>query len=366
MKAPPQIGGVPPGPPDAPAPGLAPGGPIPYLSPIPSDPHREMAMKQVPLGNTGLQVSELCFGTMTFGKESDEATSAKVYARCRDAGINFFDCANVYVNGDSERILGKQIRGEREELILTSKVYFKMGEGPLSKGYSRAAILHHAEQSLKRLGTDYLDLYFLHHFDEETPIEDALRALDDLVRQGKVRYPAVSNFAAWQIAKALGISAREGLAAFRCVQPMYSLLKRQAEVELFPMARAEGLGVIPYSPLAGGILTGKYGARDPGVEGRLNASEMYAKRYANLSDFEVAQALMALAANHGYHPASLAVAWVARHPAVTAPIIGARSLEQLEPSLASVDVDMTDELYRRIAALTPTPALATDREEERS
>ncbi|MCG6988843.1 MAG: aldo/keto reductase [Gemmatimonadetes bacterium] len=324
-------------------------------------------MRQVPLGDTGLKVSELCLGTMTFGKESDEATSGAVYRRCREAGIDFFDCANVYVDGVSEEILGSLVAGERDQVVLTSKVYFKKGEGPLARGYSRAAIMHHVEGSLKRLGTDWLDLYFLHHFDEDTPIEDALRALDDLVTQGKIRYPAVSNFAAWQIERALGISAREGLAAFRCVQPMYNLLKRQAEVEILPMARAEGLGVISYSPLAGGLLTGKYGKRkSPDVEGRLNVSQMYQKRYAQPSDFEVAQDLVGIAETHGYHPVSLAVAWVAKHPAVTAPIIGARSLEQLEPSLASVDVDMTDELYAGISSLTPAPALATDREEERA
>jgi len=322
-------------------------------------------MRKVPLGNTGLKVSELCFGTMTFGNESDEATSEAVYRRCREAGIDFFDCANVYVGGDSERILGKLIAGERDQVVVTSKIYFKMGEGPLARGYSRAAIMHHVEGSLTRLGTDYLDLYFLHHFDEDTPIEDALRAMDDLVRQGKIRYPAVSNFAAWQIVKALGVSAREGLAPFRCVQPMYNLLKRQAEVELLPMAQAEGLGVISYSPLAGGILTGKYGRKDREVDGRLRVSEMYQQRYAEMSDYEVAQALCGVSEIHGYHPASVAVAWVGRHPGVTAPIIGARNLEQLEPSLASVDVNMTDELYAEISALTPAPALATDREEER-
>ena len=322
-------------------------------------------MRKVPLGNTGLKVSELCFGTMTFGRESDEATSEAVYRRCREAGIDFFDCANVYAGGASEQILGKLVAGERDQVILTSKVYFKMGEGPLARGYSRTAVMHHVEGSLRRLETDYIDLYFLHHFDESTPIEDALRALDDLVAQGKIRYPAVSNFAAWQIVKALGVSAREGLAPFRCVQPMYSLLKRQAEVEILPMAEAEGLGVISYSPLAGGVLTGKYGRKDLEVEGRLNVSHLYQMRYAQISDYEVAQALCGVAESHGYHPASVAVAWVAKHPAVTAPIIGARNLEQLEPSLASVDVDMTEELHAEIGALTPAPALATDREEER-
>ena len=322
-------------------------------------------MQRVPLGTTGMQVSELCFGTMTFGNESDESVSAAVYARCREAGINFFDCANVYVGGESERILGRLVAPERDQIILTSKVYFPMGEGPRDRGYSRAAILHQVEGSLKRLGTDYLDLYFLHHFDENTPIEDALRALDDLVRQGKIRYPAVSNFAAWQIARALGTAERLGLATFRCVQPMYNLLKRQAEVELLPMALDEGLGVIPYSPMAGGILTGKYGNQDLSVEGRLKNSDMYVRRYGAPSNFQVAQSFAALAAEHGWHPAALAVAWVAHYPAVTAPIVGARNLEQLESSLTSTGIELDDALYAEIAALTAAPSLATDREEER-
>ncbi|MDP2957765.1 MAG: aldo/keto reductase [Longimicrobiales bacterium] len=322
-------------------------------------------MRQVPLGSTGMNVSELCFGTMTFGRESDEATSAAVYARCREAGMDFFDCANVYAGGDSERILGRLIAPERDRVIVTSKVYFPVGDGPRDRGYSRAAIMHQVEGSLRRLGTDYLDLYFLHRFDEHTPIEDALRALDDLVTQGKIRYPAVSNFAAWQIARALGTSERLGFATFRCVQPMYNLLKRQAEVELLPLAQAEGLAVIPYSPMAGGVLTGKYGEKDLSVEGRLKSSDLYARRYGDDANFQAARAFAALARDHGWHPAALAVAWVGRHPAVTAPIIGARNLEQLESSLAATEIELDDATYAEISALTPTPALATDREEER-
>jgi aryl-alcohol dehydrogenase-like predicted oxidoreductase len=271
----------------------------------------------------------------------------------------------VYAGGDSERILGKLIASERDRVIVTSKVYFPVGDGPRDRGYSRAAIMHQIEGSLRRLGTDYLDLYFLHRFDEDTPIEDALRALDDLVTQGKIRYPAVSNFATWQIARALGTSERLGFAAFRCVQPMYNLLKRQAEVELLPLARAEGLAVIPYSPMAGGVLTGKYGEKDLSVEGRLKSSGLYAKRYGDDANFQAARAFAALARDRGWHPAALAVAWVGRHPAVTAPIIGARNLEQLESSLAATEIELDDATYAEISALTPAPALATDREEER-
>lgn len=327
---------------------------------------RSTGIRRVPLGTTGLKVSSLCFGTMTFGRESDETTSADVYTRVREAGIDFFDCANVYAGGDSERILGRLVAGERDRVILTSKVYFPMGDGRLDRGYSRAAIMRQVEGSLERLGTDYIDLYFLHRFDENTPIEDALRALDDLVRDGKIRYPAVSNFAAWQIATALGASARLGLAHFRCVQPMYNLLKRQAEVEILPLAESEGLAVTPYSPMAGGVLTGKYGKKDLTVDGRLKTSAMYATRYGARSNFEVARDFAALADSRGWHPAALAVAWVGRHPAVTAPIIGARSLDQLESTLTCADIDLDDETYAEISALTPRPPLATDREEERS
>lgn len=324
-----------------------------------------MTMRKVPLGNTGIEVSELCFGTMTFGRESDRKTSKAVYQRCREVGIDFFDCANVYAGGDSERILGELVADERDEVVLASKVYFPFGTGPRSRGYSRAAILHQVEGTLSRLGTDYLDLYFLHRFDDATPIEDALRTLDDLVRDGKIRYPAVSNFAAWQIARALGTSERLGLATFRCVQPMYNLLKRQAEVEILPMAEAEGLAVIPYSPMAGGVLTGKYGAKDLSVEGRLQASDMYRKRYAESFNFEVAEAFSSLADDHGWHPAALAVAWVGKHPAVTAPIIGARDLDQLESTLSVLDLELDDATYAKVSALTPEPPPATDRIDER-
>ncbi|MEM7344649.1 MAG: aldo/keto reductase, partial [Chloroflexota bacterium] len=216
----------------------------------------------------------------------------------------------------------------------------------------------------KRLNTDRLDLYFVHRFDDDTPVAETLRALDDLVRQGKILYPAVSNYAAWQVTKALGISAREGWARFECLQPMYNLAKRQAEVELLPMAQSENLGVIPYSPLGGGLLTGKYGIEKRPDSGRLLENDMYIHRYRENIVYEVAENFTAFANDHGYNPVSLAVAWVGSHPAVTAPIIGARSLTQLEGSLASVDIDMTPELRAQVSALSPTPPPATDRNEE--
>jgi len=324
-------------------------------------------MRYVPLGDTGLDVSELCFGTMTFGGEGCGFDTAEaIYQRCRETGINFFDCANVYVKGESEKILGRLIKPERDKLIITTKLGMGGGFDASGPGYSRAHIMHHVEQSLRRLDTDYIDVYFLHKFHDQPSLEEVMRALDDLVRQGKVRYPAASNFAAWQVAKANTIARERGGSGFKCIQPMYSLLKRQAEVELLPMAQSEGVGVITYSPLAGGILSGKYGDKNLEVDGRLKESEPYRKRYADRLNYEVARSLGEIAKQQGCHPVSLAVAWVAAHPGVTAPIIGARNMMQLEPALASLDVTMSDALYHQLASLTPAPPLATDREEERS
>ena len=318
------------------------------------------------LGKTGVQVSALCFGTMSFGGDADEAMSAAMFHRCREVGINFFDCANVYQSGRSEEILGKLMAGSRDELVITSKVYFPMGEDVNARGATRKHIMTAVHASLKRLNTHYLDVYFIHRFDEGTPIEETVRVLDDLVRQGKILYAAASNFAAWQVAKALGISAREGLARFEVIQPMYNLVKRQAEVEILPMALSEQVGVIPYSPLGGGLLTGKYGKERRPESGRLMANNMYQMRYGAEWVYDVAETFTDFAQERGFDPAALAVAWVGSHPAVTAPIIGARNLEQLEGSLNSMNIRMTAELRAEISALSPEPPPATDRNEERT
>ena len=318
------------------------------------------------LGRTGVRVSQLCFGTMSFGGVAGEETSAAMFHRCREADINFFDTANVYADGRSEEILGKLIADCRDEIVLTSKVRFPTGDDVNAHGLSRRHVLLAVEASLRRLGTDRLDLYFVHGFDPDTPIEETLRALDDLVRQGKILYPGVSNWAAWQIARALGISAREGLARFECVQPMYNLVKRQAEVEILPLAQAEQVGVISYSPLGGGLLTGKYGATHRPESGRLVENRMYVKRYGEPAYYEIAERFTAHAQERGVHPATLAVAWVMAHPAVTAPIIGARNVEQLEASLAALDVPMTPEWRAEVSALSIEPPPATDRSEEKS
>ena len=317
------------------------------------------------LGRTGVQVSRLCMGTRSFGGEANEEAAATMFYRCRDIGINFFDTANVYADGRAEAVLGHLIADCRDEIVLTSKVGFPTGDDVNASGLSRRHITSSVETSLRRLGTDRLDLYFLHRFDPNTPIEESLRAVDDLVHQGKILYPAVSNWAAWQIATALGISAREGLARFACLQPMYNLVKRQAEVEILPLAQAEGLGVISFSPLGSGLLTGKYSRTRQPERGRLVENPMHRTRYGNPACYEIAERLTTHAGEHGLHPATLAVAWVMSHPAVTAPIIGARNVEQLEASLAALDVRMTPEWRAEISALSPEPPAATDRSEER-
>lgn len=315
------------------------------------------------LGNTGVLVSELCFGTMTFGNEVDESESARIFHRCLDVGINFFDCANNYSEGRAESILGQLIKGHRDELIITSKVSQRVGKDVNALGSSRRHIFQSIEQSLKRLDTDRIDLYFIHHFDPLTPMEETLRALDDVVRQGKVLYLGVSNWAAWQIAKALGISAKEHWARFECIEPMYNLLKRQAEVEILPLALSEKMGVIPYSPLAAGLLTGKY-ASNANASGRIFEKTQYAKRYSHPRYYEIAEAFSAYAKTLDVHPSVLALRWVMSHPAVTAPIVGARSLEQLDVSLGVLECGLSEEMLEHITRLSDTPANATDRLEE--
>jgi aryl-alcohol dehydrogenase-like predicted oxidoreductase len=320
-------------------------------------------LKYRTVGKTGIQVSSLCFGTMSFGGNADEETSKAMFKRCREAGINFFDTANVYSQGRSEEILGDCIADSRDEIVLATKVYYPVGKDVNAGGLSRRHIMLEVENSLRRLKTDCIDFYFVHFFDQNTPMEETLRALDDLQAQGKILYPAVSNWAAWQIAKALGISAKEQLARFELIQPMYNLVKRQAEVEILPLAVSEQMGVISYSPLGAGLLTGKYGVNKRPEQGRLVEEKRYTDRYADEMNFDVADRFHAYATEHGIRPSTLAVAWVMSNPAITAPIIGARNLEQLDDSLAAIDVDMTTQLRNEISSFSVTPAPATDRGE---
>jgi aryl-alcohol dehydrogenase-like predicted oxidoreductase len=323
-------------------------------------------MEQRFLGRTGVRISAVVAGTMAFGGDADEATAAQIFARCRDAGVNTFDCADVYAGGRSEEVLGRLVAGCRNEIVLCTKAYFPTGEGPNDRGSSRYHLVRAAEASLRRLDTDRIDVFYLHRFDDATPLEETLRGVEMLVTQGKILYPAVSNFAAWQASRALGIAERHGWAPIVCTQPMYNLVKRQAEVEIMPMAQAEGLGVLTYSPLGGGLLSGKYGRDRRPDTGRLIDNAMYRVRYGDASVYDVAERFAAIAAREGLHPATLAVAWVRSHPAVTAPLVGVRNLEQLEPCLAGGELTLRPELRDELSALSPAPAPATDRNEETS
>ena len=307
-------------------------------------------------GPQNLAASGLCFGTMQFGAGASPEDSAAMYAACRDAGINFFDTAYVYTQGRSEEILGTLIAKERADIILVTKAG---AEG----GCSAKNIRTQLEASLTRLNQDYTDIFFLHRFDDKVPLEQSFAELAALKEQGKFYHLGVSNFAAWQVMKAQGIANLHGYPAIEILQPMYNLVKRQAEVEILPMAAAEELAVISYSPLGGGLLTGKYRG-GIAAEGRFSWDQKYATRYGQDWMHQAANQLFEIAAEVGTAPAALAVAWVAKNPAITAPIISARNIEQLAPSLAATEIHLEESVYARLNALVPTPPPATDRLEE--
>ncbi len=297
-----------------------------------------MELKQ--LGRTGTRVSELCLGCMTFGNEADEATSQTIVDRFLDAGGNFIDTADVYSTGVSEEITGRAIGSRRDEVVLATKVRFSMGSGTNQVGASRRHIREGVEASLRRLGTDWIDLYQIHCWDPRTPLEETISTLDDLVREGKVRYVGASNYAGWHLAKALGIAALHGWEPFVSLQPEYSLITRDLERELLPLCREEGLAVLPWSPLAGGVLTGKYardaaefpsGTRGGDTENPITFSYRLDERAWNIVD-----AVRTVADATGHTPAQVALNWVVYRPGITAPIIGARSVEQLEDNLGAI------------------------------
>jgi aryl-alcohol dehydrogenase-like predicted oxidoreductase len=307
------------------------------------------------LGRTGLMVSELCLGTMTFGNEADEQTSKSVTDRFVEAGGNFLDTANVYSRGISEKITGRVIRDYREDVVLATKFRFPMGEGPNDSGASRKHIISACEASLRRLDTDYIDLYQIHCWDSSSPIEETLSALDDLVRAGKVRYIGCSNFTGWQIEKSVRVSEREGLARFDCVQPQYSLVVRDIEHEVLPASREEGLGVLPWSPLAGGFLTGKYSRDDAPPENTRMASWVDTwKRHATPEKFDIVDRVCEIANSRGKEPAQIALSWVKDRPGVTSPILGARNVEQLDKNLGVIGWSLEEQdlnLLEEVSAL---------------
>ena len=290
------------------------------------------------LGKTGLKVSELCLGAMTFGREADEALSLKMLDQFVAAGGTFIDTADVYTQGASETIMGNWLKGQaRDNFVIATKVRFPMGEGVNDVGLSRKHIMAGIEASLKRLQTDYIDLYQVHCWDEKTPLEETLTTLNDLVRQGRVRYIGASNFTGWQLQKALNVSQQLGLEPFVCLQPQYNLLCRSTEWELMPLCEREGVGVIPWSPLRGGWLSGKFkrGMSAPPDDSRVKLSEEKGwgeswSAYNNEHTWTVLDALHEVATETDKHPAQVALRWLLQRPAVTAPIIGAKNETQLE------------------------------------
>jgi aryl-alcohol dehydrogenase-like predicted oxidoreductase len=323
-------------------------------------------MEQVRLGSTGLKVSRLCLGCMTYGSPTwrswvlDEEQSKPFFKTAIEKGITFFDTANVYSIGASEEVTGKWLRefARREEIVVATKVNGPMGPGPNEKGLSKKSILAQIDASLKRLGMDYVDLYQIHRFDYETPIEETLEALNDVVRAGKARYIGASSMYAWQFAKMLSVSDRNGWARFVSMQPQYNLVYREEEREMFPLCRSEGIGVIPWSPLARGFLAGGRAAPKEGNTERARTDEFSPRLYFRDADFKVVDKVSEIAKDRGLTNMQVALAWVLKNPAVTAPIVGASKLGHLEEAVSALDVKLSDDEVKALEAqYQPKPVL---------
>jgi aryl-alcohol dehydrogenase-like predicted oxidoreductase len=325
------------------------------------------------LGKTGLKVSELCLGAMTFGRESTEEVGFQIMDRFADAGGNFIDTADVYTRGISEEIVGRWMKDKpRDNFIIATKVRFAMGEDPNEVGLSRKHILAGVEASLSRLGTDYIDLYQVHAWDSGTPLEETLSTLDSLVKSGKVRYTGASNFSGWQLQKAVDLSLHNGWEPFSCLQPLYNLLDRSTEWELMPVCLNEGLGVIPWSPLRGGWLSGKYrrGMTEPPKDSRVEAAGKFGwseswGEYDNEHTWSALDALFAVAEETEKSPAQVALNWLLNRPGVTAPIIGVRNMKHFEDNLGAagwkLDDDQMDRLNQVSEKVRPYPYDMADR-----
>lgn len=312
-------------------------------------------MKIKRLGRTGLKVSEICLGTMTFGNQCDEPTSRAIMDKAFDYGVTFFDTADVYPiggtvesKGRTEEYIGNWLKGRREQIVLATKFFGAMGAGPNESGGSRKHIFRAVEDSLRRLQTDYIDLYQMHAPDYETPLDETLRALDDLVHSGKVRYIGCSNYPAWLLTKALWISDKLGLARFDSVQPRYNLLFRHIEAELLPLALDQGIGVISYNPLAAGVLTGRYQPGQAVQEGTRfaleNAGQLYRARYWQEAQMKAVDRLKQVCDERQAPLVQVAVAWVLAQPAITSAIVGASKAEQLDQSLPAVNLKLDEEI----------------------
>jgi aryl-alcohol dehydrogenase-like predicted oxidoreductase len=301
------------------------------------------------MGRTGLKVSEICLGTMTFGHGADATEARNMVDLCFDAGVNFFDTADSYGDGQSEVLLGQVLKGRRRDAIVATKFFNPMGPGPNDSGMSRVHIMQAIEDSMKRLQMDYVDLYYIHHVDVQTPMEEMLRALDDLVRQGKVRYVACSNYQAWRLATALGISAAHHLSRFECYQAQYSLVVRDIEQELIPLCQYHGLGVVAWSPLAGGFLSGKYQPGQRSAAGtRSEESWAYPEEFFAGNADETLATLFEVADELQLSPAQVALRWILEQPAITAVIVGARTVEHLRDNLSAAGWRLEGEALQRL------------------
>ena len=315
-------------------------------------------MEQVRLGETGLKVSRLCLGCMTYGSPKwrtwvlDEAQAKPFFKTAIEKGITFFDTANVYSIGASEEVTGKWLRefARREEIVVATKVNGPMGPGPNERGLSRKSIMAQIDASLKRLGMDYVDLYQIHRFDYETPIEETLEALNDVVRAGKARYIGASSMYAWQFAKMLAVADENGWSRFVSMQPQYNLVYREEEREMLPLCRNEGIGVIPWSPLARGFLAGGRAEPKQGNTERARTDEFSPRLYFREADFKVVDAVSDIAKRRGLTNMQVALAWVLKNPAITAPIIGASKLGHLEEAVSAVDIKLTDDEVKALEA----------------
>jgi aryl-alcohol dehydrogenase-like predicted oxidoreductase len=306
------------------------------------------------LGKTGLMVSELCLGCMTFGRELDEEGSKELVQRFLEVGGNFIDTADVYADGVSEEFTGRAVKDVREDVVLATKVRFPMGDGPNDVGLSRKHVIAGCEASLRRLGTDYIDLYQVHAWDAATPLEETLSALTDLVRQGKVRYVGVSNFTGWQLMKALYVSELHGFEKFASLQPQYSLVERNIEREILPVCREEGLGVIPWSPLGGGFLSGKYRRGEGPPQGSriaeaVESMEEHWDRRATERNWRTLDVIGEVSEETGKSYARISLNWLLRQEGVTAPIIGARRMDQLEDNLGAAGWKLSEEQIARLS-----------------
>lgn len=309
-----------------------------------------------PLGRSGLRVSPLCLGTMMFGGPADEATSARIVARAREAGLNFIDTADMYTDGRSEEITGRAIRAERSWWILATKVANPTGPGPNERGLSRRRVVEACEASLRRLGTEWIDIYYLHKEDHATPLEETVRAVADLIRSGKVRYLGLSNYRAWRIAEICRLCETAGIDRPVVCQPYYNIMNRQPEVEVLPACGFYGLGVAPYSPLARGVLTGKYRPGEPPPEdtraGRKDQRMLETEWRAE--SLAIAQRIVAHARARGMTPVQFALRWLLANRLVTAPVVGPRTLEQLEAYLAALPATFAREDEALVDTLVPT------------